>query len=384
MIGSIPKDRGTLSKPIPERIREAREASGFQPEIFAEMLGVSRQALARFENGLLTPSGETMRNIIGITKLPPSFFVSSKDRSANGITPFWRGLKRMEAHHRKRIARRMEWLHDIVAYVNNFVDLPELSLPHLDFDPTSSDVEQIEIAADALRDHWKLGRGPVLDVSAIMENHGILLARESVGCEDMDAVSCWQFGRPYVLYSADVVSGPRNEYNLCHELAHVLLHSAVEVTSENLALIEKQANRFASAFLMPQETFSRDVLGTSLNHFLFLKEKWGISIAAMAYRCKDLGILNSDQLGYLMRQLNARGIRKREPLDDKFLVRQPNVINESIRLLLDNGIKSKSEIADALALNPSDIEQLCGLPKGHLESTIVQFKPRLLDTENNA
>lgn len=384
MVGSIPSDRGNLPRPIPERIREAREARGFQPEVFADMLGVTRQALARFENGLMSPSGETMRKIIVETKLPPSFFVSSKTRSANGITPFWRGLKRMGSQDRKRIARRMEWLHDIVSYVSNFVDLPELSLPHLDFDVNSSDAEQVERAADALRDHWKLGRGPVLDVSAVMENHGILLARESVGCEDMDAVSCWQFGRPYVLYSSDVEGGPRNYYNLSHELAHVLLHSNVEVTAGNLKLLEKQANRFASAFLMPQESFSREILGTSINHFLFLKEKWGVSIAAMAYRCKDLGILNPDQYSYVMKQLNVRGIRKQEPLDEKFAVRQPNIISGSIRLLLDNGVKSKSEIVETLGMSVSDIESLSGLPMGHLATTVVQFKPRLVITENNA
>jgi Zn-dependent peptidase ImmA (M78 family)/DNA-binding XRE family transcriptional regulator len=384
MTGSIPFDRGNLPKLIPERIREAREASGLQPDTFAELIGVSRQALARFENGLMSPGGETMRKIISTAKLPHSFFVASKERSANGITPFWRGLKRMEAHHRKRIARRLEWLHDIVSYVSNFVDLPELSLPQLEFNVNSTDVEQIEHAADALRDHWKLGRGPVLDVSAIMENNGIMLTREPVGCEDMDAVSCWQFGRPYVLYSSDVEGGPRNSYNLSHELAHVLLHASVEVTSENLTLIEKQANRFAGAFLLPQESFSREVLGTSINHFLFLKEKWGISIAAMAYRCKDLGILNSDQHSYLMKQLNVRKIRTQEPLDEIFAVRQPNVIGASIRLLLDNGVKSKSEIVEALALNASDIESLGGLPRGHLETTVVQFKPRLAITENNA
>jgi Zn-dependent peptidase ImmA (M78 family) len=146
-----------------------------------------------------------------------------------------------------------------------------------------------------------------------------------------------------------------------------------------LALIEKQANRFASAFLMPQASFSREVLGTSLNHFLFLKERWGVSIAAMAYRCKDLGIINSSQHGYVMKQLNARGIRSQEPLDELFSVRKPNLVGESMRLILDNNVKSRTEVSDALALNPTDIESLCGLEKGQLATTVVQFKPRLIN-----
>jgi Zn-dependent peptidase ImmA (M78 family)/transcriptional regulator with XRE-family HTH domain len=376
----VPNETRNLPKPIPERIREAREAAGISSEDFADKIGVTRQALSKFESGLLSPSGETMRKIIAVTELPPSFFVTAKKRSANGVSPFWRGLKRMEIHHRKRITRRLEWLSDIVEYVSEFVDLPEVSLPQIDFDPMSTDMDQVERAADALRDFWRLGREPVHDVSALMENHGIILAREPVNCDDMDAVSCWQLGRPYVLYSSEVEGGPRNYFNLAHELAHVLLHSSVEVTHENLALIEKQANRFAAAFLMPQDSFSREILGTSLNHFLFLKERWGVSIAAMAYRCKDLGILNPNQFTYVMKQLNSKGMRSREPLDDRLPIRIPNLVNSCLRLILDNGVQSPTEIVDALSLNPEVLESLSGLEKGRLNTTIVQFRPRLIDT----
>jgi Zn-dependent peptidase ImmA (M78 family)/transcriptional regulator with XRE-family HTH domain len=373
--------RRNLSRPLPERIREAREACGLQIESFAEMLNVTKQAVSRYESGLASPGGETMRRIIAETRQPPVFFVTSRKRAASGITPFWRGLKRMEQHHRKRISRRLEWASDIVGYLEQFIHLPDLSLPTFDFDPTSASIDQIENAADAVRAHWSLGRGPLRDLSAIMELHGFILIRESVSCPDMDAVSCWQAGRPYVLFSADETSGPRNAYNLAHELGHMVLHSSVEVNSDNLSLIEKQANRFAGAFLLPQETFSKEVLGTSLNHFLFLKEKWGISIAAMAYRCKDLGTLNDNQFSYIMRQLNIRKIREREPLDEHFQVREPSILGESIKMLLDNGVQNKNQVEEALALNLADVESLSGLPRGYLDSRVVPFRPRLLKHE---
>ena len=188
-------------------------------------------------------------------------------------------------------------------------------------------------------------------------------------------------GRPYVLFSADVGSGPRTTYNLAHELGHMLLHSLVEVTSDNLAQIERQANRFSSALLLPQDTFSREVLGTSLSHFLFLKEKWGVSIAAMAYRCRDLDIINENQFSYIFRQLNLKMIRETEPLDDKFQTRIPSILSGSIRMLLDHGVQTKGQIEDALALNASDIESLCALPKGSLESRVVPFTPHMRSSE---
>lgn len=381
MSESIRIDRGNLPKPIPERIREAREARGFQLEVFAELLQVTKQAVARYESGLAVPSGEIMRRIIGITGQPPSFFVTLRKRAASGISPFWRGLKRMELHHRKRISRRMEWVSDIVAYLDQFIDLPEVKLPAIDFDPAAQSTDQIEHAADALRGSWVLGRGPLRDLSVIMELHGFILVRESVECADMDAVSSWQAGRPYVLFSSDVSSGPRNAYNLAHELGHMLLHSSVEVTSDNIAQIEKQADRFASALLLPQETFSREILGTSLNHFLFLKEKWGVSIAAMAYRCRDLETINSNQFSYIFRQLNIQKIRKNEPLDDRFQVREPSILSGSIMMLLDRGVQTKMQIEESLALNLADIESLCGLPMGHLDSRVVPFMPNIKKTE---
>ncbi|MFO1125370.1 MAG: XRE family transcriptional regulator [Methylocystis sp.] len=376
------KEKGTLSRPIPERIREAREAHGLSLEAFAESLELTKQAVARFESGLATPSGETMRRIIAITRQPPSFFVTQRKRAANGISPFWRGLKRMELHHRKRISRRLEWASDIVAFLADYIELPEAKLPNIEFDAASDSTEQIEAAADALRESWQLGRGPLRDLSSVMELRGFILVHESVHCADMDAVSAWQFGRPYILYSADVSSGPRTAYNLAHELGHMLLHTEVEVTSDNIARIEKQADRFASALLLPQDTFSREVLGTSLNHFIFLKEKWGVSIAAMAYRCRDLGILNQNQFSYVFRQLNLKMIRKTEPLDERFQARAPVILGASIKMLLDNGISSKSQIEEALAINASDIESLCALPKGSLDSRVVQFVPKIRVSEN--
>lgn len=366
-----------IAKPVPERIREAREAKGYTLDAFADALQISSQAVARFESGLSSPSGETMRGIIGLTGQPPAFFVSSRQRPASELTPFWRSLKRFELHHRKRISRRLEWLSDIVEYVEHFVELPSIDLPTIEFDSVSGGQEQIERAAEKLREVWGLGGGPLRDLSAILENHGVVVVSERVNSPDMDAVSCWQRGRPYILYAEDVESGPRTAFNVAHELGHLLFHSDVQLTIETLPTIERQANRFASAFLLPQEAFSRDVLGTSLNHFLFLKEKWGVSISAMAYRCKDLGIINQNQLSYVMRQLNLKRIREFEPLDEKFKMRAPTVLSASMRMLLDNNVQSLDDIEKSLALNLQDIEALTGLPSGTLDRKIVQFVPRL-------
>ena len=63
-------------------------------------------------------------------------------------------------------------------------------------------------------------------------------------------------------------------FDMAHELGHILLH----LWSESLDLIgkeefksrENQANRFASAFLLPKESFLQEIQAypTDLNYYL--------------------------------------------------------------------------------------------------------------------
>ena len=373
-------DRGAPAsagaKPIPERIREAREARGLSGETLAELVGVSRQAIAQFETGQASPAGETMSRIIGATGQPISFFTNLPNRAGEPRSPFFRSLKRMEQHHRRRIVRRMQWAGDIGALIERFIDLPSVNFPSLEFDTATGDEDDIERAAEKLRDHWGLARGPIRNLAAIMEMNGILLVREPVRCLDMDAVSCWIGGRAIVLLSDEVVSGPRDLYNLAHELGHLVLHPDIEVSSANLDAIEKQANRFASAFLLPRESFSREVLGSSIAYFKSLKGRWGVAIAAMAYRSRDLGILSENQFSYLFRQMNAQRIRKIEPLDDMFPVNRPTILAEGLRMLVEHGVHTRSQIEASLGLNLRDVEIIAGLTEGYLDQRVVPIRFR--------
>ncbi|MBW4329426.1 XRE family transcriptional regulator [Stakelama sp. CBK3Z-3] len=363
-----------LGKPIPERIKEAREARGLSGEQLAEMIGVSRQAVAQYETGQITPGPDALRAIIAVTGQSLSFFTTLPARPSDPQTPFFRSLKRMESHHRRRIYRRLQWAGDILSFLERFIELPSVNLPDFEFDPWNDDFDQIEVAAEMLRDHWGLGRGPIRQLAHLLEANGIFIVRESVKCSDMDAVSCWIGGRALALLSSEVESGPRDLFNLAHELGHICLHAGVEVTSENLDKIEKQAHAFAGAFLLPQETFSKEVLGTSLGYFISLKERWGVSIAAMAMRCKSLSIFSENQQSYLFRQMNTHKIRKIEPLDDKFPVNSPHVMGEAMKMLIEHRVCSIGEIEENLGLNMEDVEELCGLEKGVLDQKVVPFR----------
>lgn len=363
---------GQASRVVPERIREAREGAGLTAEVFSELLDVSRQAVGQYEAGKIAPSAEVMSKIIAVTEQPPLFFTGDRKRKSDSYgTPFWRGLKRMNVPDRLRISRRLEWAHDIVLFIEQYLVLPETNLPDFEWDWEKDDEEAIENIAELVRDSWGLGRGPIFHLSQVLEANGFILIKEPVHCEDMDAVSRWQDGRPYILCSADKDLLPRYNYDLAHELGHMVLHSGVDVTSETLAKIERQANRFAGAFLLPREMFAREVVATSVDYFLQLKQRWRVSVAAMVMRCRDLDILNKNQVSYLYRQMNARKIRKVEPLDSAFKTEAPSLIFSALNLLIEKGVCTKASIIDGVPIKLEHIESLAGMPAGYLGKTVV-------------
>lgn len=370
-----PNTMAATPRIVPERIREGREARGYTVEKFADELGVTRQSVGQYESGQIAPSAEVMSKIITLTEQPPSFFTVRRDRLSEGFgTPFWRGLKRMNKPDRARISRRLEWAYDIVSYVEQFIDLPPVYLPLIEWDWQIDQEEALERIANLVRDHWGLGRGPVFYLAAILEANGIIFIKEEVHCEDMDAVSRWQGGRPFVLCSSDRDELPRLNFDLAHELGHIILHNGVDINADNINKIERQANYFAGCLLLPRETFAREVLSTSVHYFFKLKERWRVSVAAMIYRCKELGILNTNQVSYLFRQLTAKGMRKREPLDSAFKTEEPTVLRSALEMLVKHGVQTKSDIREALGLSRNDIERLCGVPDGYLGETVIPLQ----------
>lgn len=369
---------GPAPRVVPERIREAREGAGLTAEAFSELLDVSRQAVGQYETGKISPSADVMSKIIAVTEQPPLFFTGDRKRKSESYgTPFWRGLKRMNVPDRLRISRRLEWAHDIVLFIEDYLVLPETKLPDFDWDWERDDEDAIEKIAELVRDQWGLGRGPIFHLSQVLEANGFILIKEPVECEDMDAVSRWQDGRPYILCSAEKDLLPRYNYDLAHELGHMVLHSGVEVTSETLTKIERQANRFAGAFLLPRETFAREVVATSVDYFLQLKQRWRVSVAAMVLRCRDLEILNKNQVSYLYRQMNARKIRKVEPLDNAFKTEAPSLMFSALDLLIEKGVCTKAAITDGIPLKLEHIESLAGMPSGYLGRTVVPISFKL-------
>ncbi len=362
------------------RLTEAREARGYTITGLAEATGIAKQSLSNYEHGKRALGPRVLARLAEALSLPVHFFLRPVHQcDSNPI--FFRSLAATTKRSRTVASRKLDWLIEIVDHLAEFVELLPVDIPNYDLGPDPGGVseDKIERIAAMCRQTLGLGNGPISNVVRLLENHGVIVIRETLGTSNLDAFSKWSAaGIPLVILNADKDSAVRSRMDAAHEIGHLVLHRSVMKLGSYFKDVEQQAFRFASAFLLPADSFTKDFARPSLDTFRFLKEKWRVSITAMIMRCLDLQILGPEEARTFWVRYNERGWRRREPLDDQLPIEVPVFIQRCIDLIIDEGLQSKEDLIASLALSPTDLEQLLGLDTGYFSrSPFDRLKPRL-------
>jgi Zn-dependent peptidase ImmA (M78 family)/transcriptional regulator with XRE-family HTH domain len=361
---------------IPSRLRDARKVLRLSQGELGALVGVTRQSISAYEHGDKVPEPATFQKIADALRQPVSFFTASDGPTfGESSTRFYRKFGADTVRRNDACAVMGDWFVQTVRYLENFVKFPPVSLPEARDAPNGYSIEEIDEIAQDLRRQWGLGAGPISNVLALLESKGLAVCRYEMEFENVEAFSFWNGSRPFIFMASDKEAGVRLRYDLAHELGHLILHRWVEQEElENktrLKQVESDANRFASAFLLPKTSFPSEVYTTKLDAFLPLKERWKVSIQAMVYRCHDLEMIDADQALNLYKQISFRKWRKREPLDDprRIPLEQPRLLRRAIELVLERGRRQPDEILNELRIGAEWVEAFCNLPKGTLANS---------------
>jgi len=360
-----------------KRLTNAREARGMTRASLADIINVSRAAISQYEKGQKNPSSEILKKIADKLNFPMHFFL--RDTSAERYKPvFFRSMSAATKTARLRAAHRYDWLLEIVRYLREFVTLPEVNFPSFDLppDPILIKDEKIEDIANEVRRHWNLSFGPISNITWLMENNGAIVVRYLLGARTLDAFSNWSFDdtkRPYFILSEDKVSAVRSRFDAAHEMGHMILHYNVDENrlrnTTTFKLVESQANYFASAFLLPEQTFSQEVsFAPNLEMLVALKSRWQVSIAAMVKRLRHLRLISREREQQLFINISRRRWRTREPLDDELEIETPSVLRKIFDMLVAKKLIDQQGLTMNLGLYIEDIERAIGMP-GYFSGT---------------
>jgi len=151
-----------------------------------------------------------------------------------------------------------------------------------------------------------------------------------------------------------------------HEVAHLVLHQRSALITVNEE-IESEANRFASAFLMPKREIRSDLKRLTVSRLGDLKRHWRVSMAALLMRAKQLETVTPAEERKLWTELSRNGWRKREPV-------QLDVFGEELGGLYRDLLRLHRQ---ELGYSESALGAMVHLPEDDVREWIVPAEPGL-------
>jgi Zn-dependent peptidase ImmA (M78 family)/DNA-binding XRE family transcriptional regulator len=273
---------------IGANLRRLRAAQGLTQADVAVAAGITRLAYRNLETGLSLPRAETLYALAQALDVGVQELVTQVPQ-----------LRRVRFRSFQRLNTREQILFEVGRRLRDFNELEEILGDRIEpkmaargHGPSPAD------AAAATRELFHLGpREPVRDICGLLEAKGIKVLPLRVASDAFFGLSvAAEDGGPAIAVNVwERISVERWIFTAAHELAHLVLHmedyDVVQKGEEKRQ--EREANLFASHFLMPQSVFAsewEETRGMALvDRVLKVKRMFRVSYRTVLYRLSETG-----------------------------------------------------------------------------------------------
>lgn len=331
---------------IGQRIRQARLAQGTTMRQLAKKVGVSAAAISKYESGKNVPRPSILLKLARELQVKMSFL--TRDVTISLAQPAFRKDRTLSERTQKAVIAKI--MDDLEKYetVESLFPQDRWTLFEVGLNKVES-IEDAENAAESLRELWKLGVGPIGDLTGCLEDRGVRVFKLT-SVPRFDGFSCLMNDRvPVIAYSADI-PGDRQRFTMAHELGHLILDVADVLDKE------KAANRFAGALLLPRATLltklGRSRSQLSLQELSLLKQKYGLNMQSISRRAHELGIIDEKTYKTIRQLFRRNGWTEREP-GDQIASEQPRRYSLLLLQAMAERLITPSTAADLTSYNPA-------------------------------
>lgn len=303
-----------------------RESRSMSQDKLAEAIGEPQVTISALENNKRYDY-DILVKIANVLNYPITFF--EFESSVNRLSKFY--YRKRDSFPSKSIASleaqmdilRKSFLRLTKQVKLNYKGLPELSV--------TKDRSPAKIAEN-IRLYFNLDDNPIDNPINVIEKMGIPVIYFDVQSDKFSGMTIQSDNNIPIIILNKNMPNDHNKYTLFHELGHLIMH--VPFTDEidfyekyeKHETIEKEADLFAAAFLMPatkaKATFGR----VNYARLSELKLYWKVSKQAILYRAKDLGIIDENKFKYIYIELSRNGERKKEnitiPIDEPVIMKK--------------------------------------------------------------
>ncbi len=296
---------------IGKRLKLARGSAGLSLRALAARMdnAVTAQAIGKYERDEMMPGSKVLIALSRELNVPVSYLAGPSKIKLQGVEFRRNKITSKKEEHQVEAA--------VLSHLDRYLELEEIlqvssvvwEKPREAPFPVHA-LQDAELAAISMRDHWDLGANPIPAIAEFLEERGIKVMALELPAS-VSGLTCWAVGRgdrrvPVIVVNAND-TGERQRFTLAHELGHMVMEVDDDIDEE------KASHWFAGALLMPRDTLlseigrSRSSLG--LGELFALKELFGVSVQAITYRCKDLEIVNQTTFKNLFETFKAKGWR---------------------------------------------------------------------------
>jgi len=281
-------------KNIGGNLKRIREDKGLTQAQMADLAGISRIAYRNIENGISIPKVSTLQNIASGVNV----------KLQDLLTPV-RTLEKVRFRASKKMNSRDNVLIEVARWLDDFNDLEGMLKESSDnifkdiiveLSSMSQGIERAKYAAKKAREELGLSEKELIrDIAGLLEDAGIKLYPLIRVSDDFFGLSvAADDGGPAIIVNVwDRISVERRIFSAAHELGHLLLHFDtydITVSSEDVGQ-EKEADIFASYFLMPDEVFMGEWIGAAglplVQRVFKVKHIFRVSYKTVLYRLSE-------------------------------------------------------------------------------------------------
>lgn len=374
---------------VGEKLTDIRLLHGYSRNELAKLVDVSEQSIWQYENNYNGPRLEIVNKLKDLFNVKTKYFYKEKSYKTK-FDPSLLAYRSKEINSivkTKYEATHLEFIEGFINLLEGYIAYPENKLVKIrdycvQFIVEASErldrTEIIQHIAEYARKELQLGNDNQ-KLLFFLEKNGVFVFEKFLG-EDIDAYSTWsKKDKPILILGTAKKSSVRRNFDLAHELGHLLLHYNMdlsELTKAEYKKVEAEAHDFASYFLMPKKEFIEDIKQiqrvSNPNAYIDLKEKWLVSIAAMAYYARKLGYLTYEQHRYFYASLSRQNYTQIEPLDDKIKIIRPGKVKSSLQFLFEKEIITLEDLINITNYNEKLIAKIVGLDEKFLTNYLKE------------